>query len=376
MNSKKILIVYVDIGKGHYKSAKAIKEAFEKAGMKAEMEDFMKIVPKPYHIFMKDAYLRVVKYFPQAYNLAYKFTANMDKEEAKVYANIVVFSMYPFIEKMYEKFKPDIVVSTHPITTLSFGHLKEKKVKDLKVVGVITDYHVINFFLAKELNCVSVPHEQVIEEYILENGPSDVELLPYGIPVSQNFSMKMTKQEAKKAVGLENEKNVVLVMAGGLGFAHVVEVAETLSGENFKEPIAIVCLAGKNNNAFEKIREIEKTKPRRNKIYYVDWVEDVSFYMKASSMIISKAGGSTIAEASSLGLPFVVYRPLPGQEYLNTNFLLRNKAALCTNYKEELKILVNKIIFENASKDLSKNILKLAKPNAAFDLVNKINESF
>lgn len=372
MKERKILIIYVDIGKGHYKSANAIKEEFDKIGIESVASDFLRDLPRPYHIFMREGYLKIVKYFPQAYNIAYKFTTRMDREEARVYANIVTLSVYPFIERVYEKYKPEIVVSTHPITTLAFGYLKGKKYPDLKVIGVITDYHIINFFLARELDFVVCPHEDVVNDYIRENGSSSAELLPYGIPVSSKFKTDILREEAKEILGLQNEKHIVLVMAGGLGLPQVVEVAESISAENFKEPVSIFCLGGKNHHTLEKIREIEKTKSRKNKIYYMDWTDDVWIYMKAASIIISKAGGSTIAEACCASLPFIVYKPLPGQEYINTNFLLKHHAALYTNKKEKLKEFVQKVLFEEEGKNLSDNIAKLAKPNASFDVVNKV----
>ncbi len=374
MSKERILIVYVDIGKGHYKAAAAVKEEFERRGVHAEMKDFLSHLPKAYHIFMKEAYLRIVKYFPQAYNLAYKFTTAMDRNEAKVYANIVSLSVYPFVEKMYRDYLPDIVISTHPITTLSFAHLKDRTKKDLKIVSILTDFHLINFFLARQVDLFVVPHEEVVESYVKENGLPQVRVEPFGIPVSKKFTESFSPQEAKRRLGLEREKNIALVMAGGLGFSHVVEVAEAISGTEFDEPVAIACLAGKNNNAFEKLRELEKTKARTNRIYYVDWTDDVWLYMKAASMIISKAGGSTIAEASVSSLPFVVYKPIPGQEYLNTNFLLQHKAALHASHKAQLGDFVNEVLFSGKGGMLKSNISKLAKPKAAEDLVDAVTE--
>ena len=98
--------------------------------------------------------------------------------------------------------------------------------------------------------------------------------------------------------------------------------------------------------------------------------------MKASDMIISKAGGVTIAEASVSSLPFVVYKPLPGQEYLNANFLLKNNASLSVNSKELLPDAVQKVLFGGANSVLSDNISKIGKPFASVDLVNNIKNMF
>jgi processive 1,2-diacylglycerol beta-glucosyltransferase len=376
MKGKNILIVYTDIGKGHVKAALAVKEVFEKERIDVKIADFLTFLPKPYHVFMKDAYLQLIKYIPQAYSLAYKFTSRMEPGEAKIYANIVSVSVYPFIERMYESFVPDIVISTHPITTLSFGFLKERRVKTLKVVGIVTDYHIMNFFLAKEMDFVVAPHEKVIEDFLEKNGQSSVPLYPTGIPISLKFASSISKEESKASLKLDRNEKAVLVMTGGLGFPHLVEVAESISDKKFAEPITIICLVGKNDNIVQELKRLEKEKHRRNKILYVRWTGEVWKYMKASDMIISKAGGVTIAEASVSSLPFVVYKPLPGQEYLNANFLLKNNASLSVNSKELLPDAVQKVLFGGANSVLSDNISKIGKPFASVDLVNNIKNMF
>jgi processive 1,2-diacylglycerol beta-glucosyltransferase len=58
------------------------------------------------------------------------------------------------------------------------------------------------------------------------------------------------------------------------------------------------------------------------------YVRDTLALMKRSSLLVTKPGGLTVAEACAVGVPMVLVRPLPGQERGNTDVLVRQGAAI------------------------------------------------
>ena len=371
MGNKKVLLVYASIGAGHEKACKALEEAFKSIGVDTITEDFISNTPRALRLIIKDTYLQIIKYIPEAYDLAYKFTLHMDIKEAQGLARFISLTGYPFFKSMFERVSPDIVISTHPLTTIGFSMIKRKDAPNLRLINVLTDFHILNLFLAQGVNFHTVPNEHLLENYKNKYRRNVPLILPLGVPVSLNFLKNVDIYEARKLLGFNNDEKIVLVMAGGLGLSGIVEVAETIVDVSFKEKITIVFLAGKNEKTLRELSRVKGEKVGANRILYIPWTEDVWLYMKAVNMLISKAGGVTIAEAALCGLPLVIYRPLPGQERINANFLNSHSAAIVAKNKEELPEFVNKVLFEGHDKILRENIIKLAKPNASLDIARK-----
>ena len=371
MGNKKVLLVYASIGAGHEKACKALEEAFKSIGVDTITEDFISNTPRALRLIIKDTYLQIIKYIPEAYDLAYRFTLHMDIKEAQGLARFISLTGYPFFKSMFERVSPDIVISTHPLTTIGFSMIKRKDAPNLRLINVLTDFHILNLFLAQGVNFHTVPNEHLLENYKNKYRRNVPLILPLGVPVSLNFLKNVDIYEARKLLGFNNDEKIVLVMAGGLGLSGIVEVAETIVDVSFKEKITIVFLAGKNEKTLRELSRVKGEKVGANRILYIPWTEDVWLYMKAVNMLISKAGGVTIAEAALCGLPLVIYRPLPGQERINANFLNSHSAAIVAKNKEELPEFVNKVLFEGHDKILRENIIKLAKPNASLDIARK-----
>ena len=60
-------------------------------------------------------------------------------------------------------------------------------------------------------------------------------------------------------------------------------------------------------------------------LYFTDQVEK---YMRMSDIIVTKPGGLTVTEAIASGLPMAIFKPIPGQEEQNADYLVRNGMAV------------------------------------------------
>jgi processive 1,2-diacylglycerol beta-glucosyltransferase len=96
--------------------------------------------------------------------------------------------------------------------------------------------------------------------------------------------------------------------------------------------------------------------------------------MRAADVLISKPGGLTVSEALSLGLPQILFSPIPGQEEANAQYVVKHGAGACIeakkgSFKSTLaKFLENSEILEAAKK----SAYNLGKPQAASTIVDFI----
>ena len=51
------------------------------------------------------------------------------------------------------------------------------------------------------------------------------------------------------------------------------------------------------------------------------YTNDMHKMMRAADVLVGKAGGLTVSEALAVGLPLIIYNPVPGQELYNVDFL-------------------------------------------------------
>ena len=106
----------------------------------------------------------------------------------------------------------------------------------------------------------------------------------------------------------------------------------------------------------------------------VAWTDQIPAYMQAADLLVSKAGGVTLAEAAAVGVPLVIYQPLPGQETVNVRFLTQHDAVYAAEDADQLLRAADELMFTKRGAEVSGNLRRLGKPNAARDIVARICE--
>ena len=95
--------------------------------------------------------------------------------------------------------------------------------------------------------------------------------------------------------------------------------------------------------------------------------------MSISSIIITKPGGITISEALAKGLvPFII-KPIPGQEQMNSDHLVKYKVAVKINSVNDIDILLKELLSNpGALKNMQERARAFARPNSASDIAGSI----
>ena len=143
-----------------------------------------------------------------------------------------------------------------------------------------------------------------------------------------------------------------------------------------KEPYEVLYVTGKNY--YEKY---SKNKFSKN-VKVVPYVENLSSLLKDIDLIITRAGASTIAEITSLGLPAILI-PSPyvanNHQYYNALSLKNANAAELIEQKDldekTLKETINKILNnKNTHETYHNNLLKLSIPNSSTIIYESIKK--
>jgi len=104
----------------------------------------------------------------------------------------------------------------------------------------------------------------------------------------------------------------------------------------------------------------------------LDFIEDMNKAYSACDLLVARAGATTIAELTVLGIPSILI-PSPhvaeNHQYFNAKSLADNNAAVLIKDSDVQSLLKDKILEvvsdKNLIKSLSENAKRISKPDAA-----------
>jgi len=364
-----ILIFSVSIGNGHDQVAHTLSNEFMRADSrnKVKIVNTIKFISPILDKVILDSYLNILKFYPKAWGKIYEKTNKLDPIiDINDITNRLMTSK---LHKSINTFVPDAVICTHSFPSSIISALKQKKIPEIPLISVITDYNIHTSWVNDNTDFYIIPHENL--SYVMENyGVHNSKILPFGIPVKKEFDEQVDLSAVQQRYNLEQSKTV-LVMGGGLGLGEIYNIVYEL--DQRLDNVQIIAVAGRNSRLELKL----KSMTTKNKMTVFGFVNNIHELMEASDCIITKPGGVTTAEVLCKQKPLVIFSPLPGQEYENAEFLLNSGVAVATSEVNKIPVLINQMLnFDIRMKSIKDISGYLKKPKAAADAVNFIMNTY
>ena len=272
---------------------------------------------------------------------------------------------------LVKDFRPDIILCTHFMPAGVISWLIGNGKLDAQLGVVVTDFHFHAFWITRAFNWYFVAQEEDKIHMEALGLPSDrIEIT--GIPVDPEFAMPVDASAVLLRHGLKPGRPTLLIAGGALGMSPASAVVRQILQLDRDFQAIIVC--GRNEEMLAEISALVKDRPDDFRVF--GYTTEISDFMAVASILLSKPGGMTTAEALARGLPMVILDPIGGQEERNSDVLLECGAALkCT----ELTLITHKLrlLLDDPEKlqRMSNNARKLGRPNAAADIARIVMES-
>lgn len=319
----RILILSCNTGEGHNAAAKAMKQRIEYEGHDAEILDFMLLKSKRASDIVSNVYINTAKYTPRLFGAAYRLglAISSDRRKSPIYWSNHFMGKY--LKDYLAKDPFDAIIVTHLYPAEALTYLKRRGELTQKVLAVATDYTCIPFW--EELDCdwYISPHKDLIPEYIERGLPPD-RIYPCGIPVAMQFSRPGDPREARRRLGLDENRSMYLIMGGSMGFGKMQAFAYELCRRKRKDD-QVVIICGNNRRLYRFLSRELASQPHVKVVAFVDNVWD---YMDACDVLYTKPGGLTSTEALVKNVPFIHTAPIPGCETRNMRFFGKNGLSL------------------------------------------------
>jgi UDP-N-acetylglucosamine--N-acetylmuramyl-(pentapeptide) pyrophosphoryl-undecaprenol N-acetylglucosamine transferase len=232
---------------------------------------------------------------------------------------------------------------------------------------------VTNKLLAKKATKICVAYDNM-ERFF----PKD-KIVMTGNPVRQNvLNVKLTPQEARKAFGLDPDKKTILLVGGSLGARTVNEsVRQHFDTVKANPDIQFIWQTGKYYNE-EMKQALDAYGPLPN-LKQMDFIADMGAAYKASDLVISRAGASSISEFCLIGKP-VILVPSPNvaedHQTKNAMALVNKNAAVYVKDSEAPDVLLKQAISivrdDKQLASLAQNIAKLGLKDSADIIADEV----
>jgi processive 1,2-diacylglycerol beta-glucosyltransferase len=137
--------------------------------------------------------------------------------------------------------------------------------------------------------------------------------------------------------------------------------------------IQIIVAAGTNKKLYRWLSG--RVKHMRKKTLIFQFAPNIDELMHISTVIITKPGGITTAEALAKGVPMLIVHPLPGQEAMNTRFLLKEGVAVKAEEPEDTVVILEELLYnKDKLRIMSEKAKGLSKPDSSLDIAKLVLE--
>ena len=368
---KRVLILYIFERSGHHLAALAIEKAIRELEGSREVLTVNSLGytnPRLDRVVQK-SYLSLLHNTPGIWDYLYDNPRVARKiARAKEFINKLNSSK---LEELLDSFSPEVVICTQAFPCGVVAAYKEKRGKNLPLMGVVTDYIAHRYWLYDEVDFYAVPHETTRRD-LVRKGIEERKIRITGIPIDPKFGRKQDRNKTVERVSSNPHLPTVLIMGGGRGLGPLKEIVCSLDALTLS--FQMIIITGLNKSLR---RDLEKRGSKITKLIHIlGYVDNVEELMEISDIIVTKPGGLTVAEALSKGLAIVIAGCLPGQEERNSRFLVNEGAAIKADEGKEVAAIVGELL-RNPQRlsSLQAKAGELSGPNASSEIARIILEA-
>jgi len=360
----RILVLTLSFGSGHLRAAQAIAKELKHIAPHAEVwvVDALEECRLLFRACYEWPYWLMLRHAPALWDRLN--SARLEHKHERTAPQWAFRFGCPKVFEAIENFKPDVIVAGEVAACEMAVIARQLGTTQAPIVNVITDYQAEPIWVKPEVDAFMVPDENVRAELIAWGAAAErIEIS--GVPVDPAFD----PARSIRAAQVNRDLPIVLLMGGGMGPTRMGEVARQL-GES-RVPMHIIAVAGHDKRARRKLESLELRFPTSLRV--LGWTDDVAALMQAATILVTKPGGLTIAEAALCSLPTVFFDPIPGAEFVNAKRTVDAGAAVISNGANETASMVVKLLRDKPTHQaMFSRANKLARPKARREIAQLV----
>ena len=336
----KVLILSCNTGEGHNSAAKAISSYLFSIGVECTIKDALTFLGKNASSRVSNFYIYSTKsnLFKHMYQIGSAVSDILDKVKSPVYLWNKSYSGK--LEKYINGNGFDAVICVHLFPAQAMTALRLKGACHIPTIFIMTDYSYIPFLDETDLDYYIIPHEDLVEEFVINGIPRE-KIYAYGIPVKDIFFKTSPKAEARRQIAeafdweIPSWNNWFLIMMGSMGFGSAQAIIDEVIRQSL-DGTEVIAVCGRNDDLLRRLKEDNKYLPN---IHPLGFTDKIPLLMDACDVLFTKPGGISSTEAISKGIPMIHTAPIPGYETRNAEFFhYHGMSYSSTDIAQQVKI--------------------------------------
>jgi processive 1,2-diacylglycerol beta-glucosyltransferase len=226
------------------------------------------------------------------------------------------------IAALIDRAQSDAIVCTHFLPLEALAQLPQQHLPP--IYSVVTDYHAHHFWacpgVARHFVPTAATQQQLVAAGVDRRG---VEVT--GIPIDPAIGAPIESDVARHALGLPADGPVVALIGSGLP----TEQVRAMVVDVLAQPAlgSVVVAAGRNHDLLAGLDDLAQGAHPRLRVLGPQ--PSLTPLLAASDLVVSKAGGLTVSEVLTLGVPMIIpTAQLVGQERWNAAYMIEAGAGL------------------------------------------------
>ncbi len=392
MALRRVLIFFSDTGGGHRAAANALTEAFHFQFPTryeiSKVDGFKECAPFPLSQ-IPATYFPLTTYTPQLWGgLFHSSNSRLTLPSSAAMDDAL---LRRGCARVIRARQPDLVVSVHPLINRAPCNALKAWNPYVPFATVVTDlFDVHGMWFSAAADLVTVPTQGAFDCGVRWGFPPE-RMRVVGQPIALQFAPQFaasqlaeqtagpsanqiaapieTPRALRARLGLLPETFTLLLIGGGEGMGPLRAIARALDAAQL--PIQLVIIAGRN----EKLRAQLEHDTWRVPVNIQGFVNNMPAWLRASDIVVTKAGPGTIMEALAAGKPLILSGNLPGQEEGNVTFVEQSGVGVLRAAPEAIVNLVREWLKPDnpAIAQMQANARRVARPDAAIEIVKLLD---
>lgn len=322
------LILSCGTGGGHNAAGAAICEEMTRRGHHARMLNPFTLKSQKLAGRIDRLYIRTAQRTPGLFGMVYWLGEQYRRLPWRSPVYFANRSMAGVLAQYLKEHPADVILMPHLYPAEIVTAMREQNLPTPKAIFVATDYSCIPFTEETTCDAYVIAAQELKQEY-LDFGIDEDKLYPLGIPVRSGFTEPVTQQQAKRALGLDEQKQYILLSGGSIGAGKIdLVLYRLLRRFGAGSGVHIIMICGSHTRI---LRQIEKR--CGGAVTLIGHTDQMALYMKACSVFIGKPGGLSSTEAAVAGVPLLHTAPIPGCETKNVRFFSQHGLSVNANGK-------------------------------------------
>ena len=360
------VLISASLGGGHLKAMEALGGALEREapGLNALEVDYLSYLNPVQLGLSLGVYRMWLEHSPATYRYFYHWSNRASAPRAVKYSSST--AGLPRLLRDLRRARPQLVISSYDAPAALADTARRRRGLRFLNALLVTDYSAHYHWARHEADVLLVATDRVRAQ-LIGWGIAPEKIAVTGIPIVSRVPELIGADKAalRAHFGLRPDEPLVLVSGGGQGSIYhaTQEVVDACAAVGAR--VQVLLLAGVGNLGTEQVGGAT--------IHRLGYTRFFPELLAASDLVIGKAGGLTVAEATTLGVPMLVYAPIPGQEEANAAYLQENGAAVWAHSKWEVRRHLARLLGDSPARaQMSAAASRLGRPHAARDAAREL----